>query len=328
MAVLISILFLTLLNFGCAWYSDTPTFTPFDDRGWGPNAITWNGRDFILGDRSIYYSIRFLDVGPIDNFSRTKVLNFMLEKFPVPIPKYVNICGLAWEGDCCENGYLWIADSLGKEIFKLSMQNNSISKTLHAPADKTSGLAFDGEFLWVADAGTSKIYKISPTSGNIVEEFFSPVKDPTGVTWDCNKPGLWVIGHNACGTASYATCLKTDLVKLDVKTGKIVQRADLPSDVKRPSDVVWVDGDLWVTDYIVNRVYRLTSMWIYNISDDTVYKSAITSKRLNLIKKAEAADNKTLDNVSKEILPLEYRENIPAKGKSSTRSDSVMFPGD
>ncbi|MEO5357407.1 MAG: hypothetical protein H7844_08920 [Nitrospirae bacterium YQR-1] len=329
-AVKIAVLLLPLLNFSCAWYSDTPTFTPFDDRGWGPNAVTWNGRDFILGDRSIYYSIGFLDVASVDDITRTKVLNFMLEKFPVPIPKYVNICGLAWEGDCCENGFLWIADSLGKEIIKLSMQNNSIVSTLHTPGDKPTGLAFDGESLWVADGGTSKIYKVSPATGDIEAEFFSPVKDPTGVSWDCAKPGLWVIGHNACVTASYSDCTKADLVKIDVKSGKIVQRASLPAAVKRPSDVVWVDGDLWVTDYALNRVYRIISSWVYEVKDDTVYKSPITAKRQNLIKKKkETVDNDTApDNVSIEVHPLEYRENISNKVKLSSKPDTVQLPGD
>ncbi|MBF0466734.1 MAG: hypothetical protein HQK88_15445 [Nitrospirae bacterium] len=328
--VIAMLLFLLLSNFGCVWYSDTPTFTPFDDRGWGPNAITWNGRDFIIGDRSIYYNIRFLDVLPVEDFSKTRILNFMLEKFPVPIPKFVNICGLAWEGDCCDNGYLWIADSLSKEIFKLSMQNNSIVKTLLSPGDKPNGLAFDGEFLWVADAGTSKIYKISPATGKVTDEFFSPVREPTGLSWDCAKPGLWVLGHNSCNSASYGDCVKVDLVKLNVKSGKIVQRADLPSLVKRPSDVVWVDGDLWVSDYIVNRIYRITSLGIYDVKDDTVYKSAITAKRVDLLKKAESVDNATVsDNISKrgaEIQPLDYRENVHKSENLSKKSSSDELP--
>ncbi|KJU87623.1 hypothetical protein MBAV_000183, partial [Candidatus Magnetobacterium bavaricum] len=97
-------------------------FQPFDSKGWGPNAMAYNGRDLLIGDRDMVFSLNNIKTGSYSSIHDmfTSDGNAMLSRFPVPLPRLFTICGMAWEGECCEDGFLWVADSQNKELVKLN----------------------------------------------------------------------------------------------------------------------------------------------------------------------------------------------------------------
>ncbi len=263
---------------GCVRQFKSPMFQPNDYLGYGPNGMTWNGRDLVIGDNRLIMEINSIETGPFLN--NTSKLNsegfYRFARDPEPVSgasSDLKICGLAWEGECCGKGFLWVADEGNKEILKLDAHNNVI-KRFPSPGDSPSGLAFDGRDLWVSDSSESKIYKISTEDGSVLAEYNSPIKVPTDLTWDCEN--IWIIGLDEC-TSVTKSCYSPRLVKLDVKSGKVTEEQELPKQIVRPVSIVWVDGNIWIGDYELNRVFKV-NVSPRQISDETVYTSPITYK--------------------------------------------------
>lgn len=277
------ILFLILTGCGHRQFK-TFIFEPIPTviENWGPNGIAWNGRNFVLGDNNFIIEQSQLVTGIF--FSPNSYYNsdgfFYIPTHPVSIDrvlgKKVKICDLAWEGECCGKGFLWIADSLNKEIIKLTGDYEFVKK-IPSPASFPNGLTFDGKNLWVADSKEAIIYKISPDDGRVLERFYSPIEKPTGLAWDCSS--LWIIGMNTCKYAS-EDCYSRRLVKLDVESGKVTHEIKLPSQIVRPSSMVWVEGILWVGDYYHNRVFKIKEITAYEIHDTKSYKVEETRQTL------------------------------------------------
>ncbi|MBA4373849.1 MAG: hypothetical protein C0402_13440 [Thermodesulfovibrio sp.] len=254
-----------------------------DNEGWGPNALTWNGRDLLAGESALLINMHSIETGyyfaPNSLFSSFSSDGFyMFARTPDPLEsifsKKINICGLAWEGECCSNGFLWLLDGLNREIYKMSGDMNKMLHKFPAPADNPHGLVFDGRNLWVADAAASKIYQISTVDGRILREFNSPVQDITGLAWDCNN--IWVLGMNSCKQVTKA-CTATRLVKLNIESGKVTHEIGLPAIITRPTSIVWVDGIFWVGDHNMNRVFKIAGRGS-EINDPVVYASPITRR--------------------------------------------------
>lgn|GEM_PF-529245 len=254
----------------------TPLFQTDDNLGWGPNGLAWNGRDLILGSGNLVIEVSSVQTGAfIDvDFPYNADGYFSLAQNPISFPMPVKICGLAWEGECCGRGALWIADSLNKEILKTNARHQ-ILRRFPSPGDSPIGLAFDGTDVWIADSKTARIYKISSADGSTLNEFISPVKKPLGLAWDCSN--IWIIGMDSCKATS-SDCYIPRLVKLNVKSGRVTDEIYLPKQIARPSSLVWVNGTMWVGDFALNRIFKLSSS-SHEIADDTVYATPITTKQ-------------------------------------------------
>lgn len=265
-----------------------PIFQMNEYEGWGPNGLTWNGKDMIIGDGSLIVEINSIETGTY--VERTSFFtvdysdsygSYFLSRDPEPITspgvtmprKRTRICGLAWEGECCGKGFLWVADAENREILKLNA-SNEIIKSLPSPGDDPSGIVFDGKDLWVSDSRESKIYKISPDDGTVLREFNSPVAVPTDLAWDCSN--IWVIGLDSCAPVT-KNCNTPRLVKLDILSGKVTHEIVLPKQITRPTSMVWVDGLMWIGDYQLGRVFKIP-VSAREVKDDTVYATAVTMK--------------------------------------------------
>lgn len=299
----------------------SPMYQPNDYSGLGPNGLTWNGRDLILGDRSLIIDINSIETGLyIGNENKFNSDGFyMYARDPEPITsmnpalKNIKICGLAWEGDCCGKGFLWIADGHNKEIIKLDAYNKVI-KQLPSPGDSPDGLAFDGKYLWVSDSKDSKIYKVSTEDGNVLSEYNSPIKIPTGLAWDCNN--LWIIGMDTCKSVT-KDCYKPRLVKLDVSSGMVTEEIDLPKPIVRPASLEWVNGVMWIGDYPLNRVFKISADGSA-VKDDTVYASPITPKpRKIAVKEMPRDEREKLEKEDAKIAAEEAKPAIDAAKKSA-----------
>ncbi len=265
--IMLSLLFVLI---GCGHQQfKTFMFEPDVIDGWGPNGLAWNGRNFVLGDNNLIIEHSSVETGLF--FYENSIYNndgfFHFPRQPVSLSKIVGnplkICALAWEGECCGKGFLWVADSLNKEIIKLS-GNYEFVKRIPAPGSAPNGLAFDGKYLWVADSKESMIYKISTDNGKVLEVFNSPIERTTGLAWDCSN--LWIIGMNKCKHSS-EDCYEKRLLKLDVVSGKVTHEIKLPRQIDRPSSLVWVDGILWAGDYNLNRVFKLSERLAFEVDD-------------------------------------------------------------
>lgn len=259
---------------------------------WGPNGIAWNGKNFVIGDNNLIIEHSSIETGTF--FSTNSLYNndgfFQFPRNLVSLNRIVGnpvqICDLAWEGECCGKGFLWVADALNKEIIKLT-GNYEFIKKIPSPGSSPNGIAFDGKYLWVADSKDSIIYKISTDNGRILEKFNSPIEKPTGLAWDCSN--LWVIGMNMCKHTS-EDCYAKRLVKLDVQSGKITHEIKLPNQIVRPSSLVWVDGILWAGDYYHNRVFKLKEITAYAIDDINIYRVSVPAETKALTKETKDKD--------------------------------------
>ncbi|MBF0591131.1 MAG: hypothetical protein HQL02_03480 [Nitrospirae bacterium] len=308
----------------CAQQFKTPMFQPFDSKGWGPNAMTYNGRDLLIGGRDIIFSLNSISTGPYSTITDlfTSDGRAMLSRFPVPLPRLFTICGMAWEGECCEEGFLWIADSQNKEIVKLRFNDNQLMNTFkmdgkeppkalksltlngqYLNIEAPHGLTFDGQYLWIADARASKIYQLSTEDGSVVAAFNSPVKRPAGLAWDCES--LWVVGYDTCRHVT-EECQSPKLVKLDVKSGKVTQSIKLPYAITRPSALQWMKGNLWVADYSLNRVFIVTGP--SDVDDDIVYTIDIATKQ----PEPPVQDKPEEQPQIEELPPLQFEPNPAA----------------
>lgn len=250
---------------------------PTLSENWGPNGLAWNGRNFVLGDNNLIIEHSSVETGIF--FHPNSIYNndgfFQFPRNIVYLNKIVGnpvkICALAWEGECCGKGFLWIADSLNKEIIKLT-GNYEFVKKIPSPANSPNGLAFDGKYLWVSDSSNSMIYKISTDNGRVLEVFVSPIEKPSGLAWDCS--GLWVIGTNTCKHPS-KDCYERRLLKMDVVSGKATHEIKLPRQIVMPSSLEWVEGVLWAGDYRLNRVFKLSERLAYEVDDVKILKTSV-----------------------------------------------------
>ncbi len=257
---------------------------------WGPNGLAWNGKNFVLGDNNLILEHSSIETGLF--FHSNSIYNddgfYHIPRHIVYVNKIVGnpvkICALAWEGECCGKGFLWVADAINKEIIKLT-GNYELVKKIPSPANSPNGLAFDGKYLWVSDSSIATIYKISPNNGKILEVFVSPIEKPLGLAWDCS--GLWIIGTNTCKHSS-EDCFERRLLRMDVISGKVTHEIKLPRQIVMPSSLEWVDGVLWAGDYRLNRVFKLSKRLAYEVDDIKIYKTSVQTKPV--INKSAMAD--------------------------------------
>lgn len=301
---------------GCAQQFKSPMFQSNDYEGFGPNGITWNGRDLVIGDNRLIMEVNSIETGPY--ISDTSKFNsegfYRFARDPEPVKgstKELKICGLAWEGECCGKGFLWVADEGNKEILKLDSYNNVI-KRFQSPGDTPSGLAFDGKDLWVSDSSESKIYKVSTEDGTVLAEYNSPIKVPTDLTWDCEN--IWILGLDQCKNVTKA-CYTPRLVKLDLKTAKVTEEQELPKQIIRPVSIVWVNGSMWIGDYVLNRIFRIP-VSPKKITDETVYATSITYKPRKIAVKEMPAERE-------EVKPEVKTEEKPSTDEAKKAAEEA-----
>ncbi|MFA5353056.1 MAG: hypothetical protein WC291_02400 [Thermodesulfovibrionales bacterium] len=224
--------------------------------GWGPEGLTWNGRDLVLGSGRTVVFLSSLETGAFVNagsfYNSDGSYIFSRDPLVLTSSRPIEISGSAWEAGCCGEGFLWIANSPGKEIIKVSMKNEILT-SIPFPGELPGGLAFDGKDLWAADSLKATIYRIS-TEGKILQQFPSPVSSPTGLAWDCGQ--LWITGIESC-TSATRDCNPPRLVRINPRTESVTREIPLPRQISRPASLEWVKGNLWVGDRDLNRVFRI-----------------------------------------------------------------------
>lgn len=224
--------------------------------GWGPEGLAWSGRDLVLGSERLLTFHTALEtasfVGVASFYNSDGAYVFSRDPIVLTSSRPIQICGMAWEAGCCGDGFLWIANPLGKELLKVSMKNEIIA-SIPFPGEFPGGLAYDGKDLWAADSARSRIYRIA-VDGTVLGDFPSPITSPTGLAWDCEQ--LWVVGLESCRSAT-RDCDPPRLVRIDPQTGFVTREIPLPRQISRPASLEWFGGNLWIGDRNLNRVFML-----------------------------------------------------------------------
>jgi hypothetical protein len=227
---------------------------PNDD---APSALGWDGRDLMIGRGNFIINVRNIETEPYagnyEDFGAEGSFSFGKDAFALR-RKPMNICGLAWEGGCCGNGFLWVLNSERKEIIKYNNEN-AIQKILPTPGNSPRGLAFDGKDLWLADADTGKIYKISAADGSVLSAYDSPVAAPVSIATDCTN--VWIIGRDSCTTVNQ-NCDSPKLIQIDSQNGKVIDKVWLPIKLVKPTAMVYANGDMWIADGNNNRIFKIS----------------------------------------------------------------------
>lgn len=234
----------------------TTLFRPFENESSvGPRAIAWDGRDLVLGALNQVVMARNIQTDWIvkSNDKMDGPNYYDHGQFPIQSLVGISICGMAWEGDCCEFGYLWIADMENQNISKFDYHYNRLT-SFPSPGPAPSGMTFDGNDLWVADEKEGKIYKITTADGTILETYQSPIRFPSGLAWDGQE--LWVVGMDSI-KRSQKQSVNPRLVKMNATTGVMNGELALPKEMSRPGSLEWVDGIFWVGDQTANMVFKL-----------------------------------------------------------------------
>ncbi len=227
---------------------------PNDD---APSALGWDGRDLMIGRGSFIVNVRNIETelyaGNYEDFGAEGSFSFGKDAFALR-RKPMNICGLAWEGGCCGNGFLWVLNSERKEILKYDNEN-AIHKIFSTPGNSPRGLAFDGKDLWTADADTGKIYRISTADGSVLSTFDSPVPAPVSIATDCKQ--VWIIGRDSCTNVN-EKCDSPKLVRIDPQNGKVIGSVWLPIKLVKPTAMVYANGTMWIADGNTNRIFKIS----------------------------------------------------------------------
>ena len=258
MAGLIPVLLLILLS-GCGYQQfKTDLFSSFEHESQtGPTGLAWDGKNLIMGNSNQILFARQIVTDSYYRFSRDILLNggtYTSGRFPGPQRRRMNICGMAWEGECCGEGFLWIADAKSNKILKLKPNREFVTE-FRSPVKSPNGIAFDGQSLWITSKYSFKIVQFNPELQAIENVYFSSIQRPTGLTWDCNGY-IWVVGIDDC-RVNEKRCSRSRLLRLDIKNGRITHEVKLPPMLTRPSSVALAEDYFWVGDYNLNRVFKI-----------------------------------------------------------------------
>lgn len=247
-----------LFVFGCgAQQFKTDTFQNFYSQGWGPTAMTHNGRDLVIGDDTLIMELSSITTGRYyyEDYPYNDNGFFGYSRHPQSIRSVSSIAGLAWQGECCGLGSLWIADNVNKQIVKLS-PTHQVLKVFSTSNITPQGLAFDGKNLWTSDSSKGKIYKISAEDGTILIEMSSPIQRPIALGWDCDN--LIVMGLNDC-SGVLSECMEKRIFKINPQNAVILEEIKLPKQIQKPVSLAVSDGTIWVGDKLLNRVFKLSN---------------------------------------------------------------------
>lgn len=260
-ASVILVLLLVFLS-GCATEQfKTDLFSSLEhDSQVGPTGLAWDGKNIIMGTGNQILFARDITTEPFYSFSKKDTrLNggsYNLGRFPGPQRTDMDVCGMAWEGECCGEGFLWIADGKNDRIIKMKPDLGFVLE-FKSPVPAPNGIAFDGKSLWIVSKYSYKIVQFNPDMLSIENVYYSPIQRPTGLTWDCSGNGyIWIIGIDDCRT-SEKRCYTPRLLRLDIKTGKITHEVKMPEVITRPSSVALAEKHFWVGDYNLNRVFKI-----------------------------------------------------------------------
>ncbi len=149
---------------------------------------------------------------------------------------------------------LWVG-SFPNQIFKISVTNGTILKTINTNIQRPYGLACVHGFLWVVDNLAKTINKLDTVNGNVLFSFnsFNPNGYDAGLAWDGSK--LWHVDTNMDSIYVF------DTLGIRIKTHKI----NLPT----PVGLTFQNNRLWVGDNSMHKIFKMDTA-SYNFLDTVI----------------------------------------------------------
>lgn len=125
-------------------------------------------------------------------------------------------------------------------------QIGSVVQSFPTPADRPTGLTWDGQNLWIADIGTNRIYKLNPANGTVTATIDGPAGATiNGLAWDGKY--LWCSDNGDVNK----------IYRLD-STGIILRSFSLLSG--SPRGLVFDGANLWYQDSGSNYLYQIDTL--------------------------------------------------------------------
>lgn len=138
-----------------------------------------------------------------------------------------------------------LSSSAEKTLTVVQSAVSVVKKSLTAPGQGPSGIAWDGSALWVVDTQdfeTYKLYRIDPQSGSVLSSFEVPTIIPDALTWDGSR--LWLVDG-----------VESKLLQIDPSNGKVLKSLAAPGTY--PTGIAWDGSALWVADADDLKIYKI-----------------------------------------------------------------------
>ncbi len=117
-----------------------------------------------------------------------------------------------------------------------------VVRSLPAPLNTPTGLAWDGARLWLADHGLDELVAVDPATGQAGARWQSPGRRPAGLAFDGAE--LWC-----------ADVLAARLFRLRPADGLVTR--SIPAPVKAPRALAFDGQALWVSDDATRAIHRV-----------------------------------------------------------------------
>ena len=125
-------------------------------------------------------------------------------------------------------------------------QAGKVLQSFPTPADRPTGLTWDGQNLWLADIGTNRIYQINPADGTVIRSIAGPVNATlNGLAWDGSH--LWCSDNGDVNK----------IYQLD-ENGSVLRSFSLVSG--SPRGLTWDGRNLWYQDSGSNMLYQIDTL--------------------------------------------------------------------
>jgi len=166
-----------------------------------------------------------------------------------------------------------------------------VARTVHSPAGRPHGLAYDGKRIWVADHYEDELYALDPKDGRKLATLDAPGGHVLDLSWDPEGERLWILDGATETQGATIYCLDPapnltthrvlspvgapkgiahdgkhlwvlevgrkggGLHRIDPADGTTIE--SLPAPSRRANALAWDGKNLWVADRYSDRLYMI-----------------------------------------------------------------------
>jgi transglutaminase-like putative cysteine protease len=155
-------------------------------------------------------------------------------------------------------GLLWVSDDHTGGIYALDLDTGIVERTIQAPDDQATGLAWAGDSLFVL-AG-AHIYRVTTDDGTILACFEKPSRGSRCLAYDGDY--LWVSDR-----------LADEIYAVDPETGTVLGILNAPGPYA--AGVAWHDDHLWNVDFQTDTIAKLQvrGETMYTLFDERIARA-------------------------------------------------------
>jgi transglutaminase-like putative cysteine protease len=167
------------------------------------------------------------------------------EPYPLgPMARSITTEAAAPYGICYGEARLWVLDTQSKTITRTDPDTGCRLRSIPAPGERPTDLAYDGRYLWVLSAGG--VFVTDPDSGDVVAATPLDFPDAEGIALDDTR--VWLADRKSSRILTFAR----QEAHVDPKV-----RYELPAPGISPRGMCYHEGSLWLIDSVDRTLYRI-----------------------------------------------------------------------